>query len=215
MKRILIILLVTFASTMQAQTQAQRNLLTVDAKGEKLSDFYKSQHVEDLWLAGHHVNWETGTPDSPNATHNIKTHCSVFAASVCKKLKIYILRPPEHGQGLLANAQATWLEGKTAGEKGWRKITEARPYEKAQDWANKGYVVIAIYQNPDRHKPGHIALIMPDKMSIKTLNESGPRIIQAGKNNYNSASLLQGFKNHISSWPSDEVLFYYNVNEPF
>jgi hypothetical protein len=74
----------------------------IDEKGSSLKHFYHSLHVEDLWIAGHHINWETGQADNPNAEHGIHTHCSAFAAAACKRLHIYILRPPEHGQLLLA-----------------------------------------------------------------------------------------------------------------
>ena len=210
MKRLLILFLLAATVAVQAQTS-----LAPDAKGEKLREFYASLHVEDLWIAGQHINWETGKPDNPDATHNIKTHCSSFAASACKQLHIYILRPPDHAQGLLANAQYDWLMTKDAAGKGWHELHGTKPYVQAQEYANKGYVVVAIYQNPDREKPGHIALILPAKISPQTLDESGPRIIQAGKTNYSSATLWQGFSHHIQVWPSADILFYYNENLPF
>ena len=210
MRKILLLFLISYAVSVHAQIT-----LVPDAKGEKLREFYTNLHVESLWIAGHHINWETGEPDDPEANHNIKTHCSTFAASACKKLNIYILRPPDHAPGLLANAQYDWLETQEAKDKGWRLLKGDKPYERAQEYADKGYVVIAIYQNPDRHEPGHIALVLPAKISTRTLDESGPRIIQAGRNNYSSATLLQGFSHHVSAWPSPEILFYYNENKPF
>jgi hypothetical protein len=61
--------------------------------------------VESLWLAREHVNWETGEPDKGQdyAGPGRSTHCSAFAAAVGERLGVYMLRPPEHGQILLAN----------------------------------------------------------------------------------------------------------------
>ncbi|MFX7052567.1 hypothetical protein ABTH91_21265, partial [Acinetobacter baumannii] len=83
--------------------------IPVNIEGKCLRDFYIKENVVEKWLAGHHINWETGEPDNPNATKEIKTHCSAFVAAACKQLNIYILRPPQHAQELLANAQFDWL----------------------------------------------------------------------------------------------------------
>jgi len=48
-------------------------------------------------------------PEQPNPSHH--THCSAFAAAVAMYLDIYLPRPPNHGQTLLANAQTQWLSG--------------------------------------------------------------------------------------------------------
>lgn len=83
---------------------AGQEKLTIDRAGQQLRQFYLQQNVENLWLPGHHINWETGIPDDPNAHSGIKTHCSAFVASVCGQKDIYILRPPAHNTGLLASA---------------------------------------------------------------------------------------------------------------
>jgi hypothetical protein len=70
----------------------------VTPAGSKLAQFYDSLHVESHWIAGTHVDWESGDPDG--ASENLPgrhTHCSAFVASTAKKLGVYILRPPEHG----------------------------------------------------------------------------------------------------------------------
>ena len=188
-----------------------QHVLKLDTAGIKLKEFYLKQHVESLWLAGHHVNWETGEIDNPDATKGIKTHCSAFVASVCKQKNIYILRPPEHKTMLLANAQYDWLFSEDAIKKGWRQIKDSM-YVKAQALANKGFVVAAVCKNPDPKKPGHIALIMPSKKSVEDLNNEGPTLIQAGRLNKNYISLKEGFKHHISDWATttNEIMFFYN-----
>ena len=186
----------------------------IDEKGFHLKQFYLSQNIENLWIAGHHIDWETGEPDNPNAEKSIHTHCSAFVAAACKKLNIYILRPPAHGQQLLANAQSDWLETGEARDDGWKPIRGEKIYTDAQSFANRGYVVLAIYKNPDQKVPGHAALVMPDERSAEKLEESGPLLIMAGKHNFNRISLKAGFKSHIFSWPEHEILFYYNSNLP-
>ncbi len=195
-----------------------QEMLKPDSNGIKLRNFYLGLNVEKLWIGGHHVNWETGEPDDSNATHDVKTHCSAFTAAACERMNIYILRPPQHKQGLLANAQYDWLKTDEAYKAGWRPISgndEFAVYNSAQEYADKGYVVAAVFQNPDKHKPGHAALIMPDERTIGKIKEEGPEVIQAGQHNYAGASLIVGFKNHITKWPETGIEFYYNVNRKF
>jgi hypothetical protein len=66
------------------------------------------------------------------------------------------LRPPEHGQKLLANAQSEWLAEEGAA-RGWVRLADA---DQAQAAANRGLLVVASYHNhhddrPHRHRaPG-------------------------------------------------------------
>lgn len=185
--------------------------IKLEADGIKLRQFYLNQNVEHLWLAGQHINWETGEADMPDATKNIKTHCSAFVASVCNQKGIYILRPPEHKLGLLANAQYDWFFSDDAVKKGWRQIKDSI-YEKAQKLANNGFVVAAVYKNPNPKIPGHIALVMPVEKQVQALFEEGPTLIQAAQTNHNFIPLKNGFKHHILDWSSatKDILFFYN-----
>jgi hypothetical protein len=194
-------------------TSAFCQTIKVDSVGMKLRQFYLNKNVENKWIAGQHINWETGEPDNPNATKGIKTHCSAFVASVCKQKNIYILRPPEHKTGLLANAQFDWLFSEEAYKIGWRQLIDSI-YEKAQELANKGYIVAAVYKNANPKKPGHIALVMPTEKSIEDLYNEGPTLIQAGQINQNSIILKNAFKHHIKEWSSatKNIIFFYNVN---
>lgn len=185
--------------------------LPVDKQGRLLEKFYRSLDVEHLWIAGSHINWETGVADRPDATSGNHTHCSAFVASACEKLGIYILRPPEHGQALLANAQYDWLQTEEARRNGWSMITNNNRiylYNQVQKLANAGKLVIAIIKNPDDSKPGHAALIMPKEIDEDKLTESGPVLIMAGTHNFNFISLKNGFKSHIADWPENEIMFY-------
>jgi hypothetical protein len=121
------------------------------------------------------------------------------------------LRPPDHKQNLLANAQYDWLNSVEGADAGWHKITGDVFYQ-AQKLANEGYIVVASTQNPDMHKPGHIAFVMPAVRSTNKLKEQGPILIQAGKKNFNKITLINGFKSHILDWNlvSNNILFYYN-----
>ncbi len=187
--------------------------LLPNKKGVALKDFYLKLDVENHWIAGHHVNWETGLPDDNTAETGIKTHCSAFVASACKQANVYILRPPEHKQILLSNAQFKWLKTEEAAKAGWKPITSADPftvYRQAQGLANDGYIVVATCENPDSREPGHIALVMPHNMSLTEIQEEGPKLIMAGTHNHNLVSLKAGFNRHITSWPEPGILFYYN-----
>jgi hypothetical protein len=201
----------------QQQRTPGSDHLTVDERGKNLRKFYLSMNVENLWIAGAHIKWETGEVDKPDATTSIHTHCSAFVAATCQRLGLYILRPPQHGQELLANGQFDWLKTAEARQKGWVLITASSKvalYAQAQRMANTGHVVVAIAKNPDETKPGHAALVMPKEIDSDALIENGPMIIMAGKHNFNSISLKNGFKSHISVWPENEILFFVNNNAP-
>ena len=187
-------------------------LLTVNANGNQLRTFYLGLNVENLWIAGSHINWETGVADKPDATSGNHTHCSAFVAATCKKLNVYILRPPDHKQQLLANAQFEWLTSQDAGNAGWKALAGNNRYEDAQALANKGMLVIAICTNPDDSKPGHTALVMPTEITKEKLIVEGPVVIMAGTHNHNTISLMKGFKSHLTGWPENTVKFYYNTN---
>jgi len=191
--------------------------LQIDNSGIKLQNFYLSLNVENLWKAGSHIDWETGLPDDPGARRGNKTHCSAFVSAACCKLQTYILRPPEHTQLLLANAQFEWLQTEEAQNKGWEAISDTDFYKIfviAQGFANKGLIVVAVCENPDPAESGHIALVMPGRISKDKLFEDGPLVIQAGVKNYNSIPLKIGFNRHIEYWPEKNILFCYNKNFP-
>jgi hypothetical protein len=108
------------------------------------------------------------------------------------KLGIYILRPTDHSADLLANAQLDWLRGEGASQ-GWKPVSS--PIE-AQHLANQGYLVVAGYKSTDPTKSGHIAIVRPSTKSDRQIAVEGPQIIQAGKVNYNSTTVREGFKHH-------------------
>lgn len=164
-----------------------------------------SMQVESHWPAGVHVDWETGVPDG-RAERGIgrHTHCSAFAAAAAKRLGIYLLRPPEHPQMLLANAQVEWLE-REGEAKGWRPVPGAIEAQRA---ANQGLFVVAAYRNHHDDKPGHVAIVRPSDKSEAAVRLEGPEITQAGGNNYRSTSLAQGFAGHPRAWRHHEVRFY-------
>jgi len=169
--------------------------------GDKLASTLDSMEVESLWLAHEHVNWETGEPDrgANDEGPGNHTHCSAFAAAAAKKLGVYLLRPPEHGQVLLSNAQAKWLADDAGRQAGWRSVPDMR---QAQRLANQGQLVVVLYQNP-----GHIAIVRPSEKSAQALDENGPELIQAGEHNHKKINVRVGFENHPGAWP-DGVRYY-------
>lgn len=162
----------------------------ISPDGQRLLAFLDSLNVEQHWPAGWHVNWKTGEPE--RQTEKPTSHCSAFAAAAADRLGIYILRPPEHPQVLLANAQFDWLQNQGA-EKGWRRL---RGYREAQEAANQGQFVVASLANPNAEKPGHIAIVRPTQKSRAKLDADGPEIIQAGLTNFNRTDLATGFEHH-------------------
>jgi hypothetical protein len=115
-----------------------------------------------------------------------------------------LLRPPDHGQLLLANAQAEWLQSDKGREAGWSAVSDMR---EAQRLANEGQLVLAVYPNPHRHAPGHVAIVRPSRRSLETLENDGPELTQAGKRNYNRVNARVGFANHPGAFP-DGIRYY-------
>jgi hypothetical protein len=169
--------------------------------GQRLAATLDSMHVESLWLANEHVNWETGEPDrgADYEGPGNHTHCSAFAAAAAKRFSVYLLHPPEHGQQLLSNAQAAWIASPEGRKAGWRPVSEMH---KAQTLANYGQLVVVLYPNPDPHKPGHIAIVRPSEKSTRLFEENGPEVIQAGEHNHDKISVRIGFENHPGAWPT-------------
>jgi hypothetical protein len=175
-------------------------------QGRRLLSVLDGMNVESLWLAHEHVNWETGEPDKGEAYTGPgrSTHCSAFAAAVGKRLGVYMLRPPEHGQILLANAQAEWFRSIDGKQKGWRSVRDAHD---AQSLANRGNLVVVVFESPDVQRPGHIAVIRPAHRPRRLLEENGPEITQAGQKNHSKTSTKVGFLAHPGAWPGG-VLYY-------
>ena len=182
----------------------------VSPASERIAQRIDSLDVESHWPAGVHVKWDTGVPDGrPETSRGKHTHCSAFVAAAARSLGIYILRPPDHPQVLLANAQYDWL-GQDGAAQGWRPL--ASPAE-AQRLANEGWLVVAAYKNHDDEKPGHIAIVRPSDKSEAALREEGPQITQAGGANYRSIALKVGFAGHPAAWDRHEVRFYAHAVE--
>jgi hypothetical protein len=173
--------------------------------GRKLAAFLDSLDVESRWPAGVHVDWETGLPDGKTESFEGKhTHCSAFVASAAKRLGVYILRPPEHGQILLANAQYDWLADQGPSY-GWTPTTDGFA---AQQAANRGYLAVATYKNQDPKKPGHIAIVRPTGRTRREILSEGPEVIMAGVENYQATTAKHGFANHPAAFSGDLIRYY-------
>ncbi len=178
----------------------------ISAEGERLVQFLDSMEVEKHWIAGAIVEWRTGEPTGKPITDNGRhTHCSQFAAAACSRLGIYILRPPEHSAVLLANAQADWLLSDEGKAKGWSAVKDGLA---AQELANKGVLVVAIYKNHNPKNSGHIAVVRPSSKSDAEIKAEGPQITQAGGTNRNDAPLKAGFRNHPQAFEKNEIRYY-------
>jgi hypothetical protein len=177
----------------------------IDPAARQVAAAIDAMNVEQHWPAGVHVDWETGVPDGRvESAVGKHTHCSAFVAAAAKRLGIYVLRPPEHGQMLLANAQFDWLAGPGAA-RGWQPLGGA---VEAQHRANRGDFVVAAYKNHRDDKPGHIAIVRPSEKSAAAILAEGPQVTQAGGSNYRSTSLKQGFAGHPAAWRDAEVRYY-------
>ncbi len=178
---------------------------TLAPQALRLSQFLDRLDVEDHWIAGQPIDWQTGDPDGHGeALPGRHTHCSAFVAAAAARLGIYILRPPEHGQVLLANAQNEWLPG-PGRNGGWRQLPDPLA---AQQSANAGLFVVASYRSHVDTKPGHIAIVRPSRKSDRQVADEGPDVIQAGTTNATRTSLRDGFAGHPHAWNDSEVDYF-------
>jgi hypothetical protein len=177
----------------------------VTPDGVRLRAWLDGSGVDRLWQAGFHVNWETG--ETLSRSRRVSTHCSAFVAAFAKSLGIYILRPPDHSQALLANAQMRWLTTDGAGQ-GWRPLPDATAAQRA---ANAGELVVASFENPDPDEPGHIAIVRPGIPDAATLASLGPDVTQAGGHNWLSTPLARGFHSHPGAWPGGVKFFAHPI----
>jgi hypothetical protein len=182
---------------MAGAVQAQPCCGPITPAGERIAQFLDGSNVMQRWLAGWHVDWRTGEkdraePGGPEA----KSHCSAFVAAMAEQLGAYVLRPPEHRQELLANAQMRWLREDGA-EQGWQTLPS---YVEAQEAANRGELVLEAFENPNPHRPGHIAIVRPSEMTREELDRNGPQETQAGEQNALSTTTAAGFRHHPGAW---------------
>ena len=178
---------------------------TVSPKGRWLAKRLDAMGVETKWIAGARIDWRTGLPDGrPEWRAGRHTHCSAFVAAAAAAVGVYILRPPEHSQILLANAQYEWL-GEEGAAEGWRALPGGRA---AQAAANAGELVVASYESHWSDKPGHIAIVKPATRERDELDADGPLVIQAGTVNSGAIGLKEGFAGHPAAWRDHEVKYY-------
>lgn len=215
MKRVLVAVLFSLSgisSTYAVSTTPQQPCCgEITAQGKKILDVLNAAQVETHWLANEHINWETGEPDRPAdyTGPGRATHCSAFAAAIGKRLGVYMLRPPEHSQILLASAQTKWFASDAGKETGWQSVNNAQT---AQALANQGKLVVISYSSPNPKKPGHIVIVRPSLKSIEQLNEQGPQITQAGQHNHTDWYAQAAFANHPGAWPSGVKYFAHDVD---
>jgi putative intracellular protease/amidase len=200
------------------QTAGLENLVvqalrwTARTKGptEELWRRLEGMEVEKLWLPGAIVDWKTGLPTGQpiKDAKGKHTHCSQFVAAVADCLAIPLLRPPEHGVVLLANAQYDWLAADAGKRAGWIALKDGAA---AQAAANDGRLVLASLKNPDATRPGHIAVVRPGAKDAGLLAQEGPDVMQAGGTNALRTSLRKGFGNHKKEY--GQIAFYAHVVE--
>lgn len=191
-----------FACLLLGPSGAEAGARTLTENGRQLAARLDGLPVEERWRSGEAVDWRTGQPDPTAAP--LRGHCSAFVAAACAELGVYILRPPDHPERLLANAQCRWLESEGP-RHGWERLADG---EEAQRRANRGELVVVCYQNPDRDDPGHIAVVRPGRKSLRRFEREGPDVIQAGAVNARQVSVRRAFLRHAISWRVDALHYY-------
>ena len=199
------------------------------AGGARLTEFLDALPVTTRWLSGHHIVWQTGQQNAPEGVGTAaSSHCSAFVAATAQTLDIYVLRPPDHGQELLANAQADWLAGagdspaQTAEEAGWTVLGSSGDegaLDAAAAAAGMGRLVLAIYKaspttdsNGQVHQhPGHVCIVRPPD-SAGAVGDEGPEVMSVGETNGSRLSMQAAFRDHRGAWPSAIQLYAHRTD---
>lgn len=185
---------------------------TLNPAATHLLKLLNDSDVEERWQSGRHIDWETGEPDKPAdyVGRETKTHCSAFVAAIGERLGVYVLRPPEHAQELLANAQTAWFSSAKGIAAGWYRVDTPR---QAQMLANHGKLVVVSFQANDPHRPGHIGIVRPDaRRTQQELDDDGVWMTQAGETNYLRVSERTAFKHHPGAWPDGVQYFAHDIS---
>ncbi len=210
MRRLLVVILGihcgarTFAGDDPSSCYERANrvqIICVTPAGKLLAAKLDKMDVEHQWLRSDlRIDWRTGAPigeQEGTPLREDETHCSAFAAAVAERFGIYLLHPPEHALELLANAQFEWLAGVGGRNVGWRPVGSA---VESQCLSNQGELVVAVFENPDVRRSGHVAIVRPETKSIALITLHGPQVMQAGFINYRSTDLATGFARHNGAW---------------
>ena len=191
-------------------------------QGQRLAALIDGMEVETHWIAKYRIDWRTGVAIGPRETApGGHTHCSAFAAAVADRLGLYLLRPPEHGQDWLANAQSLWLDTEAGRSAGWRKagrLAEPDAVLRAVEAANDGNLVLAAYFQPPIATPagpqiraGHVAIVRPSEKPVAQIETEGPDVAQAGRRNHRSVALRHGFADHPQGLADGSIAFFAHV----
>ncbi len=179
----------------------------ISPAGQRLAQLLDQADVDRHWLAGAHVNWLSGEPDGQLERHpEHVTHCSAFVASLAEQWHLPLLRPPAHPDLQLANAQFDWLSGEAGRAAGWTSV--ATPLE-AQQRANRGEWVLAVYRATLAGHHGHIAVVRPAVKTAAAIDTEGPQVTQAGAHNYPNAPLAAGFDQHPRAWRTARAVRFF------
>jgi hypothetical protein len=195
--------------------------------GTRLMEFVDGLPIETRWISGHHIVWQTGQQNGPqHVGPEDHTHCSALVAAIALYLDIYILRPPHHRQGLLANAQLDWLlaartfPGPTAAQAGWHTLGTSSAegvLDSAVAAANLGKLVVAGYRQPTVGDPapsqirsGHVVIVRPQASSYSA--SEGPLVAMAGNRNWRSIHMRGAFRSHPTAWPNNIQLFTHDTD---
>jgi hypothetical protein len=162
--------------------------LPISRAGAILAERLDAMDVENRWLPGQDVNWNTGNPidGGPGPASN----GGGFVDAVCASLKVPMNDPvPEN---FSPATQYDWLvnEGTTHG---WVMVGDIE----AQLLANQGWMVIAAWKSGisegDQSLDGQTAIVRPSAKPAGEVAERGPQISVAGWQNHNDIALKSVF----------------------
>ena len=119
-----------------------------------------------------------------------KPHCNEFANRATRALgasNAFPLRWDYTGSWINVNRAADWMVERGPAY-GWYSSANGK---EAQDLANAGLTVVAVWKNPNASEHGHVAVLRGSANAYDA--SKGPQIAQAGRVNYNSTTVSIGF----------------------
>ena len=155
---------------------------------------FKGEYTPDVYLdVVNHFNVDGEENWRYKATSKY-TYCNIFVGDVTRAMDVPLPRWLD-GEKTQADTLYDWLLDENLGNAlGWEVV---RP-EEAQEWANKGYPVVAAAQNPNG--PGHISVVIPGEGEVVD-GIFYPNSAQAGRENFVGKSTYEGF-HHLTKNPT-------------
>ena len=197
--QLVVVCAVAICGGVRARAAAAADITSEGANGSR-TGARPVTRVEELWPAGVHVSLGDRCPrrqagEDRGQAHALQRVCGGDREEA-RRLhpETAGARPDPPRQRAVRLARRRGRTRATAGS----PVDGART---AQEFANRGWLVVATYRNHHDDKPGHIAIVRPSNKSGARDQRGGPQITAGGRNELHQRDAQAGIR-----WPSRGVV---------